>query len=354
MSFIYLSVFERVYMSRFKLVGLIFCVFLTQSVFAQNGKMDSQLVYDAELSAYEYDFDVNFLPIRSQRQSLQMAFIYLKGDPDKPVFTLMHGKNFNADYWTETALYLQEKGYGVVIPDQIGFGKSSKPANYQYSFAAMAHHTQSLLAFLEIEKSIVIGHSMGGMLASRFALMYPQITQQLILLNPIGLENYLKYVDYKDSDFFYKNELAKTAESIKNYQKINYYDGKWNAQYEALTHFMVGQIHGPDKELIAWVNAKTYDMIFTQSVITEFNELVVPVSLIIGTRDRTGPGRYWMRPGVDYELGRYDRIGQAAVKLIPNAKLFELPGLGHLPHIENFERFSAALDQALTDLRHSL
>jgi pimeloyl-ACP methyl ester carboxylesterase len=337
-------------MSRFKLVGLICCVFLTQSVFAQDGEMDSKLVYDAELSAYEYDFDVNFLPISSQQQSLQMAFIYLKGDPDKPVVTLMHGKNFNADYWTETALYLQEKGYGVVIPDQIGFGKSSKPKNYQYSFAVMAHHTQLLLAFLEIEKSIVIGHSMGGMLASRFALMYPQITQQLILLNPIGLENYLKYVDYKDSNFFYKNELAKTTESIRNYQKANYYNGKWNKKYEALTHFMVGQIHGPDKELIAWVNAKTYDMIFTQPVITEFNDLVVPVSLIIGTRDRTGPGRNWMRPGVDYELGRYDRIGQTAVKLIPNAKLFELPGLGHLPHIENFGHFTAALEQALTDL----
>jgi pimeloyl-ACP methyl ester carboxylesterase len=276
-----------------------------------------------------------------------MAFIYLKGDADKAVVTLMHGKNFNADYWTETALFLQGKGYGVLIPDQIGFGKSSKPANYQYSFAAMAQQTQSLLASLEIEKTIVIGHSMGGMLASRFALMYPQTTQQLILLNPIGLENYLKYVEYKNSDFFYKSELAKTSDGIKRYQQQNYYDGQWTERYEALTHFMVGQIHGPDKELIAWVNAKTYDMIFTQPVVTEFKDLSVPVSLIIGTRDRTGPGRGWMRSGVEYELGRYDRLGKTAAKMIPNATLFELPGLGHLPQIEDFERFKAVLEQAM-------
>ena len=334
-------------MSSLKMICVLCSVFLSQPLLAQNTGKGAELVYNAELSDYSYDFDVNFFSVKSQRQSLKMAFIYLKGDADKAVVTLMHGKNFNADYWTETALFLQGKGYGVLIPDQIGFGKSSKPANYQYSFAAMAQQTQSLLASLEIEKTIVIGHSMGGMLASRFALMYPQTTQQLILLNPIGLENYLKYVEYKNSDFFYKSELAKTSDGIKRYQQQNYYDGQWTERYEALTHFMVGQIHGPDKELIAWVNAKTYDMIFTQPVVTEFKDLSVPVSLIIGTRDRTGPGRGWMRSGVEYELGRYDRLGKTAAKMIPNATLFELPGLGHLPQIEDFERFKAVLEQAM-------
>jgi pimeloyl-ACP methyl ester carboxylesterase len=334
-------------MFKLKIIGLIWCVFLTQATILHAEESKPTLVYDAELSQYDYDFDVNYFAVKSQQQSLKMAFIHLKGDADKPVVTLLHGKNFNADYWSETALFLQGMGYGVVIPDQIGFGKSSKPANYQYSFAAMAQQTYSLLSFLEIEKSIVIGHSMGGMLASRFALMYPQVTQQLVLLNPIGLENYLQYVEYKDSDFFYKSELAKTSDSIKRYQQQNYYDGQWTERYEALTHFMVGQIHGPDKELIAWINAKTYDMIFTQPVVTEFKDLSVPVSLIIGTRDRTGPGRNWMRADVDYELGRYDRLGRQAVKTIPNASLFELADLGHLPQIEDFERFKKVLKEAL-------
>ncbi|MEX1668857.1 alpha/beta fold hydrolase [Zhongshania guokunii] len=334
-------------MFKLKVMVFVLLAFLLQPVLAQNTKNATKLVYDAELSTYAYDFDVNYLAIQAQRQSLKMAYIYLKGDADKPVVTLMHGKNFNADYWTDTALFLQSKGYGVLIPDQIGFGKSSKPANFQYSFAVMALHTRSLLASLEIEESIVIGHSMGGMLASRFALMYPDVTRQLVLINPIGLENYLQYVEYKDTDFFYKNELAKTTESINAYQQKNYYDGKWSERYEELTQFMVGQLNGPDNDLIAWVNAKTYDMIFTQPVITEFKNLSVPVSLIIGTRDRTGPGRNWQHSGTDYELGRYDRLGAAAAKIISDATLFELPGLGHLPQIENFERFKMALSSAL-------
>lgn len=337
-------------MSRAGLICILFIIFCSQAVLAQKMETTPELVYDAQLSGYQYDFEVSYFSIQSQRQTLKMAYIFLQGEPDKPVVTLMHGKNFNAHYWTNTARYLNKKGYGVLIPDQIGFGKSSKPAHYQYSFPALAHHTRALMNSLKIPSTIVMGHSMGGMLASRFALMYPQSTDMLILVNPIGLENYLQYVDYKDTDFFYKNELARTPEGIKSYQQKNYYAGQWNEQYEALTHFMIGQIQGPDKDLIAWVNAQTYDMIFTQPVITEFKDLSIPVSLIIGTRDRTGPGRNWKKPGVDYELGRYDRLGKAAARLIPDAELYELTDLGHLPHIENFDRFKTSLDKALATL----
>lgn len=322
-------------------------LFLLVSTTVQSEASKSTLSYNAVLSNYSYDFDVNFFNIESQQQSLKMAYIYLPAKADKPVVTLMHGKNFNAHYWTTTAQLLQKLGYGVLIPDQIGFGKSSKPRNYQYSFAALAHHTHALMASLNIKKSIVLGHSMGGMLASRFALMYPNNTTKLVLLNPIGLENYLNYVDYKDTNFFYKSELAKTPAGVKAYQQKNYYDGKWNNQFEALTHFITGQIQGPDKEQMAWVNAKTYDMIFTQPVITEFKNFTMPVKLIIGTRDRTGPGRNWKKQGVDYELGRYDKLGKSAAALIPKAQLFELDDLGHLPHIEDFDRFKAVFIKAL-------
>ena len=336
-------------MSSIKVICFSTLLVLTNNALAGTSQDTSALSYDALLSNYEYDFKVNYFALESQKQSLKMAYIYLKPTKaDMPTVTLMHGKNFNADYWTTTAQYLQSLGYGVLIPDQIGFGKSSKPTNYQYSFATLAHHTRALMDSLNIKESVVIGHSMGGMLASRFALMYPNATKKLILLNPIGLENYLQYVDYKDTNFFYKNELSKTPEGVKNYQQKNYYDGKWNTTYSALTDFITGQIQGPDKEQMAWVNAKTYDMIFTQPVITEFKDLTVPVKLIIGTRDRTGPGRNWKKEDVDYELGRYDKLGKHAATLIPDAQLFELDNLGHLPHIEDFERFKNVLQKALT------
>jgi pimeloyl-ACP methyl ester carboxylesterase len=203
------------------------------------------------------------------------------------------------------------------------------------------------MASLGIEKSIVVGHSMGGMLATRFSLLYPKSVEKLILVNPIGLENYLQYVQYKDVGFFFENEKKGSAEKIRAYQQKNYYDGAWNDRYAALTVPLVGWVQGPDAEKLAWVSALTYDMIFTQPVVTEFKDLQVPAALILGTRDRTGPGRNWMKPGVDFELGHYDLIGARIQKLNPAIDLYELEGLGHLPQIEDFERFIAEFSKAL-------
>lgn len=309
----------------------------------------AQPSYDARLTQYSYGYeqDIRIFPVSSQKQDLEMAYIFMEGEANKPFIALLHGKNFNADYWAETAQYLNAKGYNVVVPDQIGFGKSSKPVHYQYSFASMAKQTHHLLESLGAKKAIILGHSMGGMLASRYALLYPEATEKLVLVNPIGLEDYLRYVEYKDTDFFYALERKKTPEGIKAYQQKNYYDGQWNDRFDKLTHFMIGQVQGPDHDQMAWVNALTYDMIFTQPVINEYAHISVPARLIIGTRDRTGPGRGWKKQGVDYMLGQYQNLGKAAAERIPSARLYELDDLGHLPHIEDFKRFTAELDQAL-------
>ncbi|MDA8707951.1 alpha/beta hydrolase [Hellea sp.] len=311
---------------------------------------DAKLVYSKSLKNYQYPFDVKRFQFKSQGQDLEMAYMYLPpSDLDGDVITLLHGKNFNGAYWEETANYLQKLGYGVLIPDQIGFGKSSKPTDYQYSFQALAHNTKSLLGELGIQSSHIMGHSMGGMVGSRFALLYPSMTEQLTLVNPVGLENYLDYVDYKDVGFFYQNELKQQPEKIVSYQKKNYYDGAWNDKYAALTEPLIGWVNGPDWPELAMVSARAFDMIFTGPVIEEFDEFEMPVSLIIGTRDRTGPGRNWKKPGVDYELGRYDRLGAQVKARNPDIKVIELNDLGHMPQIENFSRFQMALEQTLPD-----
>lgn len=307
----------------------------------------ASLKYDATLSEFPYPYAVKHFVVESQGQSLDMGYMYLPSAANKPVVVLMHGKNFNGAYWQSTADHLRAQGYGVLIPDQIGFGKSSKPVDYQYSFTVLASHTKALMASLNIEKGIILGHSMGGMLASRFALLYPESTSRLLLVNPIGLENYLLYSQYKDVDFFYQQEQKKSANSIQAYQQKNYYAGQWDQQYANLTHFMIGQVQGPDSDSIAKVNALTYDMIFTQPVIEEFKYISVPTRLIIGTRDRTAPGRNWQKIGNTHELGRYDLLGKQVIKQFKDAKLYELADLGHLPQIEDFSRFKIALDKAL-------
>ncbi|MDO6565511.1 alpha/beta hydrolase [Alteromonas sp. 1_MG-2023] len=309
--------------------------------------ISSAEAYSKYLDDYKYPFNVLNMSFVSQGQNLSMAYMHLPAQEDKPTVLLLHGKNFAGSYWETTANWLHKQGYGVVIPDQVGFGKSSKPVNYQYSFAALANNTRMLLSLLDLDNVIVTGHSMGGMLASRFALLFPEMTSKLILINPIGLENYLHYVEYKDVEFFYQNELEKTPDNIVSYQKKNYYDGDWNSTYAKHASFLTGWIEGDDWPQLAKVSALTYDMIFTQPVIEEFDDFQMPVTLILGTRDRTGPGRGWKKEGVTRELGRYDKLG-AEVKARNSAiTVKELSGLGHLPQIEAFSRFTPVYSQAL-------
>lgn len=311
------------------------------------GSAQTTAGFDAELQGFRYPFPVERFEFLSQQQSLKMAYMHLPGDAEKPTVVLLHGKNFSGAYWAQTAHFLHSLGYGVLIPDQIGFGKSSKPHRYQFSFAQLAQNTHALIRHLQIKQPVIVGHSMGGMLATRYTLLYGHDVDRLILVNPIGLEDYLNYVEYKPVDFFYEKQLQQTGAAVKAYQQKNYYDGKWDTSYDALLEIQLGWINGPDWPQVAWNNALTYDMIFTQPVCHEWEQLTVPTHLIIGTRDRTGPGRAWKKEGVTYQLGQYQELGKRTAAAIPDARLYELEGLGHMPQIESFDRFQAELKKAL-------
>ena len=78
----------------------------------------------------------------------------------------------------------------MIAPDQIGFCKSTKPQHYQYSFEQLAANTHALLKSLGIGTAIIMGHSIGGMLAIRYALTYPGRHRAAGLVDPLGLEDW--------------------------------------------------------------------------------------------------------------------------------------------------------------------
>ena len=175
------------------------------------------------------------------------------------------------------------------------------------------------------------------------AYLYEKSVDKLVLINPIGLEPYLDYVQFKDTDFFYQRELNKTVKGARNYQQKTYYAGKWHDDYEALLKPLKGWLNGPDWKTIAWNNALTYGPIFSEDITDKLIKLTTPTHLIIGTRDTTGPGRGWKKAGDQYQnhkLGDYKKLGKAAAASMRNATLHELDGLGHMPQFEDYKRFS--------------
>lgn len=300
--------------------------------------------YDAELTNYPYPWEVRFHPVEQQGHRLKMAYMDVAPTtPNGRVVLLLHGKNFSASHWKETIAALTEAGFRVIAPDQIGFGKSSKPIEIQYSFHALANHTASLLDALGIDRMSVVGHSMGGMLATRFALSFPERTERLVLVNPIGLEDYQRVVPYRPIDWWVEMELRGTPEGVKQYMQESYFDGTWKPEYDSLVEMQAGWIRGPDRERIAKASALAYDMIFTQPVVNEFPDLKVPTLLIIGTRDRTAVGKGWAPPEAAKALGNYEVLGEKVAAMIPGGRLIELEGVGHIPQVEAFETYRDAL-----------
>lgn len=312
------------------------------SVYCQDGNK----WMDIMLNNYEYPYQVQYFNLNIQQQDLKMAYMDVvpKNFNGKNV-VLLHGKNFNGAYWRSTIERLTEEGFRVIVPDQIGFGKSSKPQSFNYTFQQLAINTKDLLDHIGIKKAIVLGHSMGGMLATRFALMYPETTEKLILENPIGLEDWKLMVPYKPIDWWYQVELGQTYEKIKSYQLDNYYDGHWKPEYEEWVMLQAGWTLNSDYPRIAWNAALTFDMIFTQPVLYEFENILCPTLLIIGTRDKTALGKQLMSKELADKMGDYKRLGKITAAKIPNSKLVELENVGHLPHIENSESFIQALIQ---------
>ncbi|MEP7253474.1 MAG: alpha/beta hydrolase [Ginsengibacter sp.] len=130
----------------------------------------------------------------------------------------------------------------------------------------------------------MIGHSMGGMLATRFTLMYPDMVEKLVLVDPIGLEDYKTFVPYKPLDLLFANEMKATYASYKKYQQ-GYYP-EWKPEYEQYVKAQAESLYKPHFDKTAWANALTYQMIYEQPVVCEFKDITVPTLLIIGQADQ--------------------------------------------------------------------
>lgn len=290
------------------------------------------------MEGYDYPYTVHFLPLTIEVQDLRMAYMDVapEGGENGKTVLLLHGKNFFGAYWKETIRILSRNGYRVIVPDQIGFGKSSKP-DIHYSFHLLAANTKKLLDTLGVKEVAVVGHSMGGMLATRFVLMYPEAVTHLVLENPIGLEDYRPIVPYTPLEDLYRNELGATETGIRNYHKTYYV--QWKPGYEEYVAVAARMKEGGESPRLAMSSALTYQMIYEQPVCYEFTNIKAKTLLVIGQSDRTVAGKSRVKKELLPNVGQYPELGRRTAKLIPNSSLVEIPNVGHIPHFEAQEVF---------------
>ncbi len=148
------------------------------------------------LEEYAYPHPVAFLDVTVDGKLQKLAYMDVPptGTANGRAVLLMHGRNFPAAYWAPTITALTTAGYRVVAPDQIHFGKSSKPDDAPVSFDMMAAHMDQLLTALNLPVVSLVAHSMGNMAAVRFVRSHPARVDRMVMYGPVGLEDYRRYV----------------------------------------------------------------------------------------------------------------------------------------------------------------
>lgn len=280
-----------------------------------------------------YPYPSSYLTISVYTQDVRISYMDVapQGTPNGHTAMLLHGNNFGGFYFKAIIDGLTREGFRVVVPDQIGYGRSSKPIA-PYNFNTQARNTSLLLQHLKIDKAMVIGHSMGGMLAARFATQYPKMVERLVIYNPIGLTDGRFTRPMTPIEDAYKNTLTTT-----NYQSTRAGLGRyvahnpkaWNDEFETYTRVRYSWTLSADWPRLAMVQALISQMLYQDPVVYDWAHIQVPTLAFGGAEDLL------LGPAAAFQ----ERMAYLA-KSVPNGngRVHLIPGLGHVPHLEAPEK----------------
>jgi pimeloyl-ACP methyl ester carboxylesterase len=299
--------------------------------------------YGIGLEGFAYPYPVSMLPLVNDGEPVRMAYMDIApAQPNGRVVVLLHGRNFPSSYWAPVIKILNDNGYRVVVPDQIGFGKSSKPAA-DLHFDTLARNTVALLDHLQIAKADIVAHSLGGMLGVRIARAYPDRIPHLLLIAPIGLEDYRLYVPPTPTEKILENEDKLTAEGYRKQLETNY---SLKLPPDQVTPFIDARfnIKGAS-EYPRWLRAfvNSAQLIYREPVVHEIPLITQPTLFVMGADDYNAPGRPNAPETLRPKMGQNAELARALAAKMPNARAEVIPDTGHLVFLEAPTKFNALM-----------
>ena len=271
-----------------------------------------------DLSVYSQDVRISFMDVAAQ------------GTPNGRTVLLLHGNNFGGFYFKAIIDALIKEGFRVVVPDQIGYGRSSKPIA-PYNFNTQARNTWLMMQHLKIDRAMVVGHSMGGMLATRLATQYPKAIERVVLYNPIGLTDGRFGRPMPAIDESYKQTLKTDYQSVRAglSRYVAHNPKAWNQEFETYTRIRYSWTLSSEWPRLAMVQALIGQMLYQDPVVYDWAHLQVPTLAFGGAEDML----------LGTAAAFQERMNHIA-KTVPNGngRVLMIPGLGHVPHLEAPEK----------------
>ena len=308
------------------------------------------------LEGYRYPHPVHYLDVThvaqadwidrqapdwEQRARLAYMDVSPNGPQSKGAVLLVHGKNFFGAYWTGIIEALRHEGFRVIVPDLIGWGKSTKPSTLTAD--SLVTHLRSLLDHLKVGSFVFVGHSTGGLVGMHMARALPERLHTLVLENPMGLEDYrnglVRQVRHQD---WAQDERAMTADQIRQYM-AHYFVNKEPRLVEPFVAVRMAVGRGPEFERWVQSSAAAYDMLLNEPAVDFVASLRTPTFFVCGLSDRTYVGAKYTAPKDQVAKGNIAEMARGFAARMPKARFVGVPNTGHVPHLESPAAFSSAL-----------
>lgn len=259
-----------------------------------------------------------------------------RGDPAAPPVLFVPGWGCPIYVYRRNLPAVADAGFRTIAVDLKGHGLSFKPlGSQQYSIEALVDHIEEILDALELERPVLVGHSMGGSLLYHFVSMHPERARALVLLSPVGMSGVPLMWLYRSLTPSFLRPLLRRVRPrlvvkvalIRVYGKRGSFTEEDVDQYWAPTQFpetsvaLIDLLHSYD-----WSAART----------RELPTLKLPALGMWGSRDHLQPRD---------ELDLYKR-------LIPGIVLRKVEGAGHIIPEETPDEVNEAVIDFLRGLRH--
>ncbi len=154
---------------------------------------------------------------------------------------ILHGLFGISDNWVSYGKQLADEGFEVFIPDQRNHGRSEHSDDFNY--LALTNDLFDFIDAEEIENPILIGHSMGGKVAMRFAVSYPELVKKLIVVDIAPRE----YGPRKHHLSIIKTMLEVDIDSVQNRTEVSDYLAKGISD-KRIRQFILKNLYRKGKE----------------------------------------------------------------------------------------------------------
>jgi pimeloyl-ACP methyl ester carboxylesterase len=285
------------------------------------------------LEEIRYPHPVHYLNLHLYGQDVRIAYMDVApvGRANGQSVVLLHGGSYYGWYWKAQINALTNAGFRVVVEDRLGWGKSSKPI-LPYSISLHASNTAALLDHLRITKAAVVGHSIGGQMATRFAFLYPDRLTHMVMVNPIGLTDTRGGRGFRpfDGEVDVQPDLQAAYEADVKTDLARYVN--WRPEYLEHLRIRHGVRLSAEWPRLAYVRELGGNLRSIDSTVNDWPHIKTKSMVLGGTED--GPD--------------FPALARRAATTLPNAELVLIPNAGHNPHEEVPDKVNAELIRFLS------